>query len=260
MKRIDFITDSGFILKDIKYESTFFLDDPHIIYYGKRDYLIAKLVIQGKPLGKSVFRSYIKLQDALTNIGGILEIFIYIGSKFANLSSSLIFVNDFIFNIEVKKSNIRSRQQLPPENLPKINNLMLNKSQGFLMALEPKLGPDLSPNKSSKLSVLRAATLLNTNSLYSKWSILKDYLNLIFCLFRRNNDFYKQRKRIEVMFNKLLSIELLLEKMYFLELLINRFMNEEEQLKAYSSMFNQIAKESSSPQNIFAFGNEGDAE
>ena len=107
LRSIEFVTDSGFILQNLQTISTYFANDPHILYYGKRDPIIADIIIQSKPLGQKVNRSYIKFQDFLTKMGGLIKAITMLGSLLIQFTSYIEFYNDYINNLFVREHAIK---------------------------------------------------------------------------------------------------------------------------------------------------------
>lgn len=107
VKELAFEDDKGFLLQDINVKSYFYFENPLILYYGKRDDLLATINLQGYRFGTRIQRSYTKIQDVLTKIGGLLKAITLIASFIANLSSHSKFYSDSIhnFNTQLCKYN-----------------------------------------------------------------------------------------------------------------------------------------------------------
>lgn len=254
MKPMQFQSDSGFIMKDIFFIETYYIDQPHIIYYGRQDLAIAKVIIQGKPLGQKITRTYIKVQDVLTNIGGIIEIFIIIGNLMSDLMSKLVFYNDFFFNLKVKESSINLQNPLNNEKkiCLKDNFVVVDKSNDAFF----KIGEINFPNKptikiDNSLKVLKSMTLPITNNMYSINSLIKNCFMQLFGFAFSSNHLYKRKLNLETKLNKMLSIEVMLEKFYFVEILINYLINEEQQILALKMFPSQIDNATSNNHDIF---------
>lgn len=105
LRPLEFYSDGGFILKDISYLQTSYSEQPHILYYGRRESIIADVVIQGKPLGMKVDRSYTKFQDVLTKVGGLIKALTILGSFIIKYTSEIEFINDYIYKIKCRESS-----------------------------------------------------------------------------------------------------------------------------------------------------------
>lgn len=224
LKKLFISSDSGFVMKDLYEDTKFYFEDPHIIYYSGRNGVIANIIIQGKPMGKLISRVYIKIQDVLTNLGGIIEMFIIIGAFLSDFTSKLLFVNDFIFNLKVKSNGLT--------HLSIHNNAGKSANQARLDISDKSSFQDVIRNEPKKNNFIKSMTLTETNGLYPKTQILKDYFTQLFPNCKSKISSRNSRYSLEVRLNKLLSIDILLEKIFYLECLVCFLMNEEQQLNA----------------------------
>lgn len=104
-KSLKFIDDQGFLLQELTEKEFPYLEPPLAQYYGIRGSIVCTVIIQGYRYGDRYNRSYTKIQDVLTKIGGLLKAFSIIATFIANVSSEFEFYGDSIHNF---KSQLRS--------------------------------------------------------------------------------------------------------------------------------------------------------
>ena len=104
LKTLLFQTDKGYLLTDIEEIKGFYFQDPKLLYFGKRGNLLADITIQTVQRGVVINRQYVKFQDVLTKIGGLIKALMLIGNMIAILASHIEFHNDYIFNIDYNSS------------------------------------------------------------------------------------------------------------------------------------------------------------
>lgn len=197
LRKMEFYSDSGFILNEKYHLESFYSEVPHIIYYGSREERLGDIVIQGKPQGRAINRNYVKFQDVLTNIGGFIECIVLLGNFISNTISRFVFFNDLIFNLRLKESQIKIgtvTNSFIGKAAPIINNFaMINKhnpdmslgSSGivYIQNNRPKevksSGSTKLPYdnfKSNQFKYVKSLTLVNTNCIYhSKDWIMRLY-------------------------------------------------------------------------------------
>lgn len=100
LKELTFEDDQGFLLKDSTKASYFYYDNPLILYYGRRGSLIATVNLQGNKYGSKIKRSYTKIQDVVTRIGGLLKAFSIVATFIAYCSSEFEFFGDSLHNFK----------------------------------------------------------------------------------------------------------------------------------------------------------------
>ena len=175
LRPLEFTSDSGFILRNIETTNTFYIDNPFILYYGKRGQVLADIVLQGKALGLKVSRSYLKFQDALTKIGGLIKALTLIGAYIVNYSSKIEFYIDYIFNIGFKEYNLSKLNDSMKIRSTLLNNFVdkNNKPQKSKKSIFSKLTPGFklvdfpskdNQNIASKDSISKNSSLSKENS------------------------------------------------------------------------------------------------
>lgn len=136
IKSLKFVDDKGFLLQDFK-ESYFpYFDNPIILYYGQRGKLIAEVWSLGEQLGQRMNRSYAKVQDVATRIGGLLKFFCTVSYIISNLWSEFEFFSDSIFNFHLR--NQQNQAENGKEKTEKIKSL-INKIKEDYNTKENKL-------------------------------------------------------------------------------------------------------------------------
>lgn len=248
LRPLEFISDGGFILRDEATLFTSYADDPHILYYGKREDIIAEVIVQAKPLGKSVNRTYTKFQDVLTKVGGLIKAFTVIGYFLIKFTSEVEFVNDYMYtirsrdkgtetqikNIENIKNNFVGKNSNLPLEIPlkkskkkaldidsinsRSNNIVLDN----LSSKSPQI--IYSCNREESLKVMPISLLINGE--HSTVRAFRDFINHGFCFGRKT-----QSKRLfDTISSKIdhaLSIETLLEEIYMIEALCHATLTKE---------------------------------
>lgn len=105
LKELVFEDDTGFLLPSVDVSSHFYFENPLILYYGKRGSLLATIHLEGHRLGTRIKRSYTKIQDVLTRIGGLLNALLVIATLIANTASEIEFYADSLFNMKYQLAN-----------------------------------------------------------------------------------------------------------------------------------------------------------
>lgn len=105
LKELEFHDDNGFLLPTDIQTSNFYFETPFILYFGKRGSLLATINIQGDKFGTRIKRSYSKIQDVLTKIGGLLKALSIIAALISNTVSEIEFYSDFIFSFKHQLRN-----------------------------------------------------------------------------------------------------------------------------------------------------------
>ena len=265
LRKIEIYTDAGFIFEDISMISKFYVDTPHLLYYGKRNEIIADIVIQNKPMGNLIKRNYIKFQDFLTKIGGLIKALMVIGGIIIQFTSEIQFFNDYIYNINLRKSliniqgaDVSIKQEKEEKKLddfsskskPSINNLV--KESYFSSNLKPVKSSHL--NKSPIQIRLKSfnKTINVTNLKYSLKTSTLDFI-IQACCCNKSNLLKQMKKNIVSKFNQALSIEILLEKIYMVEALSSFVFSEDQLLNTYNHFTERILdnKENNDSMNIF---------
>ena len=102
VRELLFQTDKGYLLTDIDEVKGFYFDTPKLLYFGKRDRLLAEITVQTKPRGQVIYRQYVKFQDVITKIGGLIKVFMIIGNFISAFVANIEFHINFIFNLKYK--------------------------------------------------------------------------------------------------------------------------------------------------------------
>jgi len=219
LRNLEIITDHGFILEEISDIKKFYMDKPHLLYYGKRGNIISDIVIQNKPMGQKINRTYIKFQDFLTKMGGLIKALIVLGAFIVKFTSNAEFYNNYIYNITKKKvlsenSNI-SQNQL---NSYISNNFLNTKTNTKQTKAQIKINLNNSTNLANLMKYKNGFSFKNT---------FFDFLIQI-SLCNKIHYIKKMKRSIENKLNKALSIEVILEKSYKEEVLSLMTFNEKQ--------------------------------
>ena len=283
---MEFVTDSGFILQNLHTISTYFATDPRILYYGKRDPIIADIVIQSKPLGQKVKRSYIKFQDFLTKIGGLIKAITLLGSLIIQFTSNIEFYNDYINNLFLREhaiqehmSNITKLYSIKSIHLNKPNtqtkkDLSSNISEHSMKEIEDKIKLPFSlqmkinnftkhqekplneeeyNKKKSKMSFGKIFTgISQSNYNYPTYQAFKEFF-IQLCPCSKDNGLKKFKNNIELKMNKSLSIEVILEKLYLIEVLSLVSLTEPQEINAYNLYVESLKKSVKNQNNVKIF-------
>lgn len=102
IKSLLFQDDHGFLLENIQESEFPYYASPSILYYGDRGGLLCTVIVQGYKYGERISRSYLKIQDVLTNIGGLLKAFSVIATFIITLSSNFEFYGDSLHNFKTQ--------------------------------------------------------------------------------------------------------------------------------------------------------------
>lgn len=108
LKMMNFKTDIGFLLESNDIKNSFYFEKPTYHYFSRRDPIIAVFNVKSYRLGQSIARTYTKIQDVATNVGGLLKILTMLASIISNLVSKIEFTNDFLYNLEVRSAKKES--------------------------------------------------------------------------------------------------------------------------------------------------------
>ena len=223
LQSLNFENDGGFIPQNIELVSTYYIEDPLVLYYGNRGNLLARVDIQGLPLGKQIKRSYSKFQDVLTKIGGLLKSFSVIGSFIAKLVSRVQFYNDYLFNLSTRDNEIQKKLPSPKKKLEiirNINNQTQNKSN---LNLHKQKIEDLNSIVVYNFSHI---SINKSKELYLFKNQIKDFL--LQSLICYKSDIRARKKLLLRKINHVLSIESILEKFYMVEVLQHYLLTDYE--------------------------------
>ena len=257
LKPIQFITDSGFILQNISELSTTYLENSHILYYGKRDAIIADLFIGLDPLGTKVNRSYSKFQDVLTKIGGLIKAFSIIGSFIVKITSSVEFVNDYIHNLNDREESLTKEDNLIINNYIKENKsganfLVENNASRLSKNLERKVKivkefNQISKDKSKLFNIPKTGSVFiksiaSSNLKYKSKDVIADFfIQIIPCFNSKTYSLKRFGINIKNKIHHAFSIETLLEKVYMIEV-ISTILLDEDQFRKTNQFYVEALK------------------
>ena len=244
LKPIQFITDSGFILQNVSELSKTYLENSYLLYYGRRDAIIADLFIALDPLGTKVSRSYLKFQDVLTKIGGLIKAFSVIGSFIVKIASNVEFVNDYIHNLNEREASLTKEDNKIINNYTKENKsgvkfLAENNASRLPKNLERKEKivkelNQINKDKSKLFNIPRTGSVFiksitSSNLNYkSKDAIADFFIQIIPCFNSKTHSLKRYRRNIRNKINHAFSIETILEKVYMIEVLSNILLDEDQ--------------------------------
>lgn len=106
---IDYYTDIGLVFTSYKKEKLFYIDKPSINYFEgqSRGNQILDLVFELKQLGNLHRRSYTKIQDVITNIGGIIKALLIIGNFVSQFFSKMQYeIDSYLQYNKILQKNI----------------------------------------------------------------------------------------------------------------------------------------------------------
>ena len=160
LKPIEIITDQGIIFENKITQNYFAYDSMKYDIYYKESNVFASVTIRDSPKREVYYRSYIKIQGASANIGGIINLSLTLGEWFIFSFRFLLYKNYFlqffsenrnIFleNFEKRNSKIsKIKRTILKRNNNKLKN---NKSNTKLAGLDynSAFNINLSENKSS---------------------------------------------------------------------------------------------------------------
>lgn len=107
---IDYYTDKGLIFTSYNKEKLFYIEKPNINYYdGKsRGNKMLDFTFELRKLGQDQKRSYTKIQDVITNIGGIVKALMLVGHFVSQFFSIMQYEIDsflYYYNLIVENSS-----------------------------------------------------------------------------------------------------------------------------------------------------------
>lgn len=219
LRKLEIITDHGFILEQFSDMNKYYIDKPHLLYYGKRGSIISDIVIQNKPMGQKINRTYIKFQDFLTKMGGLIKALIVIGSFMIKFTSDAEYYNNYIYNITTKRRNKDSSL---------INQNQLNSyiSNNFLNT------KTMTKNTKNQIKINNNKNIKHMTNVYNQLSFKNSIYDFIIqlCICNNSHIIKKFKRSIENKINKALSIEVILEKSYIVEALSLMTLNEKQMI------------------------------
>lgn len=213
--------DRGYLLQNLEEIKGFVFETPKLLYFRKRGRLLADITLQSKHVGKIISRHYLKIQDILTSIGGLIKAFMIIGSVIGSICSEIEFYIDFIFNVSLNQERVqgkisiedKSKQKLSTSNFELKNKTIQKELRASVQNYMPK-----------KLE-LKIISIQESNKQYKLCNIIKDYYSFIVGYFSK----VKPKSLIlKKLFDESLSIENIFNKMGKVEKLYDKIMNEKE--------------------------------
>lgn len=123
-----FLDDHGFLLQSIKETKFPYFTNPNILYYVNRGSLLGEVWVLGEKYGQKITRAYVKIQDVLMRIGGLLKAFTIMATIIANISSEFEFFSDSSFNFryQLGKTFSDHNSKNVDDNQSDINNVDYN--------------------------------------------------------------------------------------------------------------------------------------
>lgn len=189
IQSLEFNDDQGFMLQNIKETSFPSIESVKTLYYGKRGNLISNITVEGYPYGQKINRSYNKIQDILTRIGGLLKALSIIASFLSKIYSEFQFYSDSIFNFNYQLSNYQicdhSKSMFHRENSP--NKNIVENNSNFI-----------DESKKNNQSFEKHNLIKTQNNLKSENQISNNFNNFKLI---QNNNFEKKEDYVKI--NKL---------------------------------------------------------
>ena len=252
LKHLLFQNDIGYLFENIQEVKGFYLDHPKLLYFGKRGDLLADITFQFTRRGNLINRQYLKIQDVLTKIGGLIKALMIIGNFVAVNLSNIAFYNDYIFNIKYNNKLLKEKGILIDSNLnqqikEKVN--FMDRSKKPVTQLSSKCLSELQTirkisklsstklfiyNTSIEIEKYKRRDLNESNSNYSCIYIMKDFFNYIKSILFDNINF---ARLFEKKLDKYLSIEYIFEKISLLNKLEEKIFTDKEKNELLSRMY-----------------------
>eukprot|EP00340_Litonotus_pictus_P001574 CAMPEP_0170529672 /NCGR_PEP_ID=MMETSP0209-20121228/27790_1 /TAXON_ID=665100 ORGANISM="Litonotus pictus, Strain P1" /NCGR_SAMPLE_ID=MMETSP0209 /ASSEMBLY_ACC=CAM_ASM_000301 /LENGTH=361 /DNA_ID=CAMNT_0010821917 /DNA_START=644 /DNA_END=1729 /DNA_ORIENTATION=- len=168
LRKVEYRTDTGFLLENIKLELGYTIDQPKITYYKGKETRIAALVVQGDQLGTKIERHYDKFQDIITKIGGLIKFLLIIADFIAGMCSEIeyrmyllkkekkrVIEENPISNLKEEKGELKSLGLIKPSN---------NESEGKIMNTVHQTIKQRLPSEVNNPSKEALPQHLNSNS------------------------------------------------------------------------------------------------
>jgi hypothetical protein len=141
----ELITDDGLIFETLKTNTSLIVHNTMIdVIRSKEEYSLASISIYLDPAKKTVKRTYKKLQDVLSNIGGLMPIFNLIGQLLVTISNHVMMNISFankLFNFEDFKSRNKKYEILSDnlnKNIPIYGIRVANKTKKVNDIIDPR--------------------------------------------------------------------------------------------------------------------------
>lgn len=135
LKSLEYSTDSGFFLENSQILKSFFVEGPVYNYYVSDDRRITTIDIKGHRIGEVYKRSYLKIQDVVTKIGGLAKVLAILANTLSFHISLLAYdikILESVFS-HFKRTQITSKVPLRHIQLfhESNNQLYLNKTENL---------------------------------------------------------------------------------------------------------------------------------
>ena len=244
LSRIIFQNDIGYLLENIEEVKAFEFSTPKLIYFGKRGDLLADITIQSKKRGLIITRSYLKFQDVLTKIGGLIKALLLISNFLAIFISNVQFMNDYVFNIRYNYKNFKNESKIEPTHIFQDNKRRIISSSSMK---DLQILNKISKFSSTKLSIvhlkienLNRKSIDETNANYKMTQVISDFKNYIcsYCSYLCLSKYKLNASRVfENKLNKCLSIENIFEKMNIISKIEERVFTENERIEGLSIIY-----------------------
>ena len=233
LKTLVFQNDIGYLLQDVKEINGFYYETPKVLYYGKRDDLLAEIEIEGVPRGIVISRHYLKFQDVLTHIGGLIKAIMIIGNLIAKITSNIEFHLDYLFNLE-KNNNLCERDSI-------INKFKVEGRQVAKVKASESLNQTRTPikviiqNKSSIINnielhgqkIAKCYSLKDTNKNYTFLQKAIDYFNFVISYCKKNNISYAFLLKNKI--DKIISVENIYERISIYDKIFDKITTQSDQ-------------------------------
>lgn len=220
LRTLEFLTDSGVILQDLNTLNYPYSTDPVVFYYQKRENIIAQVIIQGKPLGRKINRSYVKLQNILTQVGGFIKAISLFAQALVGYVANISFKADIMHHLVSRKQMLEFKAKNENSNASKIairNNFLSSDIKNEPTSHHLSMVP-------AKLNFKHRLSFYSTNKTYSCNEKFQDLLKLFL-------NKAKVSANIENRIYSALSVENILENAFLTEFLAKK-LNAEEKILA----------------------------
>lgn len=259
LKQLDFIEDLGLFFEETYIRTSFYYDTIEN-QFSNDNSIVANFQVKHDRIGRKIYRNYLKIQDVLTNLGGLIKIITLFAYILSYSISKIEFSNDIYEYYHnryerISKSNHMShikniKNNDNPKNNIKSNEISINdsdKSRNFnenkgKSNIELVNKPSISKFKSSNNMPMTFNVNVN-NIKYSSISSVKNEIssktivkNFFKTMFNRNDRIAKEkRSRIEKIFLNCMSIETIVQKFFEIEYMIDVLRKRSNDFQQYHS-------------------------
>jgi hypothetical protein len=245
-KILEYSTDNGFLLENISEIKTFFVEEPMYMYYLNRPNVISIIELKSDRIGQVIRRSYIKIQDVATRIGGLSKILAMIVSVISYYYSLVNYELNLADMILKHSSDVHEvNHTLGVQTLQTMNNDISNR----------KVPKNNFIGSQSTLKVKLDSNV--TNSMKTRFHFV---ITRLICMMDSSN-MGKLIKRIREKEFQCLSVNNLIEKMHTLDVMTRLMLKDKafgtELLEIFYNNLIKRSKEHNGPMpntNIFNIG------